>query len=165
MHVVTLFVTLNGIWLLISRGVEEGGWGYGRWDFREDFFVYSESICWIFANVCWTIGRFENFLLLGGYLRLRFRGLFFGRAYFWEGLLSEFYCILDNVGQYLKTPVEIGRKWLFLTELCFSWVKMDVTHPSYNDWVSFSPGPLFRRRTLGVAARKIAKPAFFEIST
>ena len=53
---------------------------------------------------------FENFLLLGGYLRLRFWGLFFGRAYFWEGLLSEFYCILDNVGQYLKTPVEIGRK-------------------------------------------------------
>ena len=30
-------------------------------------------------------------LLSEGYLRLRFGGLIFGRAYFWEGLLSEFY--------------------------------------------------------------------------
>ena len=66
---------------------------------------------------------------------------------------------------YMKVPVEKGRKWLFLTDLCFSWVKMDPAYPSYYDWVSFSPGPLFRRRMLGVAARKIAKPAFFEIST
>ena len=29
-------------------------------------------------------------LLLEGFLRLRFRGLIFGRAYFWRRLLSEF---------------------------------------------------------------------------
>ena len=61
----------------------------------------------------------------------------------------------------LKVPLEKGRKWLFLTDLCFSWVKMDPVRPSYYDWVSFSPGPLFRRRTLGVPARKIAKTCIF----
>ena len=30
-------------------------------------------------------------LLSDGFLRLRFAGLIFGRAYFWMGLLSEFY--------------------------------------------------------------------------
>ena len=30
-------------------------------------------------------------LLSEGYLRLIFWGLIFGRAYFWEGILSEFY--------------------------------------------------------------------------
>ena len=29
-----------------------------------------------------------------GFLRLRFGGLIFGRAYFWRGLLSEFYGII-----------------------------------------------------------------------
>ena len=33
-------------------------------------------------------------LLLEGYLCLRFEGLIFGRAYFWGGLLSEFYDML-----------------------------------------------------------------------
>ena len=36
-------------------------------------------------------------LLLEGFLRLRFGGLIFGRAYFWGGLLSEFYSILPVV--------------------------------------------------------------------
>ena len=35
-------------------------------------------------------------LLSEGYLRLRFGGLIFGRAYFWEGLLSEFYGIYNK---------------------------------------------------------------------
>ena len=48
MHVVTLFVTVDGI--LISRGVGEGeGGGGGGEGFKifkiEDCFVYSESIC------------------------------------------------------------------------------------------------------------------------
>ena len=43
----------------------------------------------------------------------------------------------------LKAPVEKGCKWLFLTDLCFSWFKMDPVCPSYYAWVSFSPGPLF----------------------
>ena len=38
-------------------------------------------------------------LLSEGYLRLKFRGLIFGRAYFWEGLLSEFYGYLLTIGQ------------------------------------------------------------------
>ena len=33
-------------------------------------------------------------LLSGGFLRLRFGGFIIGRAYFWEGLLSEFYGII-----------------------------------------------------------------------
>ena len=35
-------------------------------------------------------------LLSEGYLRLRFGGLIFGRAYSWEGLLSEFYGIYNK---------------------------------------------------------------------
>ena len=34
-------------------------------------------------------------LLSEGYLRLRFEGPIFGRAYFWRGLLFEFYSISD----------------------------------------------------------------------
>ena len=40
-------------------------------------------------------------LLLEGYLCLRFGGLIFGRAYFWGGLLSEFYGML-NMGEYVS---------------------------------------------------------------
>ena len=36
-------------------------------------------------------------LLLAGFLRLRFEVLIFGRACFWEGLLSEFYGIYLSV--------------------------------------------------------------------
>ena len=36
-------------------------------------------------------------LLSEGFLCLRFRGLIFGRAYFWGEVLSEFYCSPFNV--------------------------------------------------------------------
>ena len=65
----------------------------------------------------------------------------------------------------LKALVEKGRKWRFLTDLCFSWFKMDPACPSYHCWLTFSPRTLFRRRTLGLAARKVAKPPFFQIGT
>ena len=38
-------------------------------------------------------------LLSKGFLRFRFGGLIFGRAYFWGGLLSEFYGILKCGGE------------------------------------------------------------------
>ena len=41
-------------------------------------------------------------LLSEGYLRLRFEGLIFGRAYIWGGLLSEFY------GMYFVGKPEFG---------------------------------------------------------
>ena len=43
------------------------------------------------SNIPWAY--FREGLLSEGYLRLRFGGLIFGRGYFWEGLLSEFYGI------------------------------------------------------------------------
>ena len=58
------------------------------------------------SNFPWAYIR--EGLLSEGYLRLRFGGgggggLIFGRVYFWEGLLSEFYgimkfifCLTDN---------------------------------------------------------------------
>ena len=61
----------------------------------------------------------------------------------------------------LKVPVEKGHNWHFLTDLCFSLFKMDPARPSYYSWVTLGPRPLFRRRTLGQAARKSAKPPFF----
>ena len=61
--------------------------------------------------------------------------------------------------------MEKGRKWRFLTDLCFSWFKMDPACPSYHCWLTFSPRTLFRRRTLGLAVRKVAKPPFFQIGT
>ena len=62
---------------------------------------------------------------------------------------------------YLKGPVEKGHNWLFLTDLCFSWVKMDPACPSYHPWLTLSPRTLFQRKMLGLAARKTAKPPFF----
>ena len=43
-----------------------------------------------------------------------------------QGPLSR--CLLK-----LKAPVDKGRKSLFLTDLCISWVKMDPACPSYYD--------------------------------
>ena len=64
---------------------------------------------------------------------------------------------------YLKGPVEKERKWLFLTHLCFPWFKMDPACPSYHCSLTFSPRTLFWRRTLGLAAKKAAKPPFFKL--
>ena len=44
-------------------------------------------------------GYIREGLLSEGYLRLRFGGLIFGRAYFWVGLLSEFYGIRGGSAQ------------------------------------------------------------------
>ena len=41
------------------------------------------------TNSLWAY--IQEGLLSEGYLHLRFGGLSFGRAYFWRGLLSEFY--------------------------------------------------------------------------
>ena len=40
------------------------------------------------------MGLYLELLLSKGFLRLRFGGLIFGRAYFWRGISSEFYGML-----------------------------------------------------------------------
>ena len=73
-------------------------------------------------------------------------------------------------GYFLELPIiwrarwKQGRKWLFLTDLCFSWFKIDPACPSYHCWLTFSPRTLFQRRTLGLAARKMMKPPFFKLA-
>ena len=47
-------------------------------------------------------------LLSEEYLRLRFGGLIFERAYFWEGLLSEFYGITYDLCSKQRRPMNIG---------------------------------------------------------
>ena len=52
-----------------------------------------------------TSSRNKNGSLSEGYLRLRFGGLIFKRAYFWRDLLSEFYGICIEVEKRQQEPL------------------------------------------------------------
>ena len=60
-------------------------------------------------------------LLSEGYLRLRFGGLIFGRAYFWGGLLSEFYGrskTCPALNQFVAIPVQFLDQTHLKPALC-----------------------------------------------
>ena len=76
---------------LISKGLIIGG---GNYAFQKGLGLTIKTVT---SNSPWASIR--EGLLSEGYLRFRFRGLIFARAYFWEGSLSEFYGMLIRIAK------------------------------------------------------------------
>ena len=137
------------IWLPLRQCVEQGGCNVNSGlCFAEDW------DCYWFLPFLWA-SSWASLIILSQWEKKDFR------------IMRPQVCQSFNymIVLILKSRVEKGHKWLFLTNLCFSWFKMDPACPSYHCWLTFSPRTLFRRRTLGLAARKMAKPPFFQIGT
>ena len=85
-------------WLIFVQkvfllGLFSEGLIFGEACYRKEFCV-SKWVWFVNKNSNSPWAYIREGLLSEGYLCLRFGGLIFGRAYFWEGLLSEFYGLL-----------------------------------------------------------------------